>query len=122
MYNVSLTSGKSYDLAVAFMTPTSFSPGYKTLTRSANICLSRKWTGISPFGASGMTFSRPCKGSAISVGMERQSYNLLEYTSVQQPFGSPALPHMMVVVIETIPVMLEFLQAILVDIFQPAVG
>jgi hypothetical protein len=54
--------------------------------------------------------------------MERQSYNLLEYTSVQQPFGSPALPHMMVVVIETIPVMLEFLQAILVDIFQPAVG
>lgn len=55
-----------YDFAVSFAIPTSFSPGNRTLTLSAKICLSRRWTGTSPLGASGMTFSRPYKLSGTN--------------------------------------------------------
>lgn len=79
MYNAFVAFSIRYTLVISFIIPTSFSPGYKTFTRSAKICLSRKCTGISPFGVSGITFSRPWQ--VLAVGVQASSNNLTIFSN-----------------------------------------
>lgn len=52
----------------------------------------------------------------------RQPYNLFEHASVQNSFGSPALPQLVVIVVETLPVISEEVQALFIDVFQPEIN
>lgn len=48
------------------------------------------------------------------------TYNLLKDTLVQLPLGRPALPELLVVVVEALPVLAELLEAGLVDVVETA--
>jgi hypothetical protein len=43
-------------------------------------------------------------------------YQIIEHAFVQRPFPFPALPHLLVVVLQALPVFSKFLQAMLVDV------
>lgn len=47
------------------------------------------------------------------------TYQVVENALVQRPFEFPALPQLLVVVVEAFPVLAEFSQAVLVHVFQP---
>ena len=50
----------------------------------------------------------------------REPYQLVEYTGVEQLFRSPTMPKLLVVIVQTLPVLSELLEAVLVDVIQPA--
>lgn len=47
-----------------------------------------------------------------------QTYQLVKDTFVQLPLRRPALPHLVIVVVEALPVRTELLQAVRVDILD----
>jgi len=57
-------------------------------------------------------------GSAY-VGQAGVTYQVVEHTLVQRPLPFPALPQLLVAVIQTLPVLAELSQAVLVDVLQP---
>jgi hypothetical protein len=48
-----------------------------------------------------------------------RTYQIVKHTLVQLPLGLAALPELLVVVLEALPVFPEFLKAVLVDVFDP---
>lgn len=50
------------------------------------------------------------------------TYQVVEYTFVQAPLSWPALPQLLVVVVQALVMGAELLKAGLVDIFDTAVG
>jgi len=64
-----------------------------------------------------MVFSRPCRLSEKDHGEAPDiTYNLLENTSVQHSLGPSALPLLLVVLLETVVVCSELLEAVGVDV------
>lgn len=51
--------------------------------------------------------------------MSDSTYQIVKYTLVQRPFPPPALPQLLIVVVEALPVLAELLKAGLVDILEP---
>jgi hypothetical protein len=49
----------------------------------------------------------------------RPTYQVVEYTLVERPLELPALPQLLVVVVEALPVLAELCQAVLVHVVQP---
>lgn len=47
------------------------------------------------------------------------TYQVVEHTLVQRPLPFPALPQLLVAVVQALPVLAELSQAVLVDILQP---
>ena len=101
------------------------------------ICRSRKCTGVSFSGVPGIVFSSPwCgqKNSLISVGIlvceaERErgretergvcSYQLVEDAGIERLFEPPAVPELLVVVVQALPVHAEVLGTVVVDVVEP---
>jgi len=90
----------------------------------------RSWTGTSFSGAPGIFFSSFCRIISTSVAnlissapwaLSRLTYQVVEHTLVQRPLELPALPQLLVVVVETLPVLAELCQAVLVHVVQPVV-
>ena len=48
------------------------------------------------------------------------TYQLVEHTPIEQLLRSPAMPQLLIVIVQTLPVQSEFLKAVLVDVVQPA--
>lgn len=69
----------------------------------------------------------PSSGSVTTVSIylsmleAKRSYKLIEYASVQFPFLRSAVPQLVIVVVQTLPMRSELLQAVLVDVIDPAV-
>jgi hypothetical protein len=47
------------------------------------------------------------------------TYQVVEHTLVQRPLPFPALPQLLVAVVQAFPVLAELSQAVLVDVLQP---
>lgn len=47
------------------------------------------------------------------------TYQVVEHTLVQRPLEFPALPQLLVAVVQAFPVLAELGQAVLVDVLQP---
>ena len=47
------------------------------------------------------------------------TYQVVEHTLVQRPLPLPALPQLLVAVVQAFPVLAELSQAVLVDVLQP---
>lgn len=59
---------------------------------------------------------------AIGREMVRATYQVVEYTFVQAPLSWPALPQLLVVVVQALVVGAELLKAGLVDVFDAVVN
>lgn len=57
--------------------------------------------------------------SCASVVQGFLTYQVVKNTLVQRPLKLPALPELLVVVVEAFPVLAELGQAVLVDVVQP---
>lgn len=61
----------------------------------------------------------PAVGSAVK--RYRATYQVVEYTFVQAPLSWPALPQLLVIVVQALVMGAEFLKAGLVDVFDTGV-
>jgi len=52
------------------------------------------------------------------VLQKHSTHQVVVDTFVKLPLSLPALPELMVIIIETLPVLAEFIQTVLVDIFD----
>lgn len=94
----------------------------------AQICFVRRCTGVSFVGASGMTFSSFCHIISIyslqqlfhQLCRKKSSYQIVENTLVELPFCWPALPELLVVVVQALPMLSELRQTMLIDILDSA--
>jgi hypothetical protein len=70
-----------------------------------------------------MVFFKPCKclRQYITPKISWGTHQLLKYAVVQFHLRLPALEHVVVVVLETLPVSIKLLQAVGVDILDPAI-
>jgi len=57
--------------------------------------------------------------SRIAKSLPSSTYQVVEHTLVQRPLKLPALPQLLVVVVEALPVLAELCQAVLVHVVQP---
>lgn len=82
----------------------------------------RRWTGVSPLGVSGIFFSKFCESQHARTCLAGilKTHQLLEYALVQPPLLRPAVPELLVVVLQTLPVGSELGEAVLVDVFDTA--
>lgn len=62
---------------------------------------------------------RGLRNSERSNGARCRTYQVVENALVQGPLELPALPELLVVVVEALPVLAELGQAVLVDVVQP---
>ena len=90
----------------------------------AKTCLCLRCTGVDCLGWSGMTFSRFCESSKVSGwscpgGTVWETHQVVVDTLVELPLGGAALPQLLVVVFEALPVGAELLEAGLVDVLDP---
>ena len=51
----------------------------------------------------------------------RVTYQVVEHALVERPLKLPALPQLLVVVVEALPVLAELCQAVLVHVVQPVI-
>lgn len=88
--------------------------------KSAKICLERSSTGTTLEGWSGIFFSSFCRG--VRCVQERfedwAAYHVVKDTLVELPLGRAALPQLVVVVVEALPVLAELGEAVGVDVLD----
>jgi hypothetical protein len=81
----------------------------------------RRWTGVSPLGVSGIVFSNFwARQYSIAAQKNTKTYQLVEHTLVQPPLLGPAVPELLVVVLKALPVGAELVEAVVVDVLDPA--
>ena len=64
-----------------------------------------------------LTFAKP--RDARLPRSSQTTYNLLKHTFVELPLVRPALPVLVVVVVEALPVTTELFQAVRIDVLEP---
>lgn len=73
-----------------------------------------------------MTFSSPCLTSALPEYVRNteerprhRTYQVVEHTLVQSSLLLPALPKLLVVVFQALPVIPKYVEAVRIDVLQP---
>ena len=80
-----------------------------------------RWTGVSPFGVSGIVFSSDCSGQCPNpTRLQIHTHQLVKHTLVQPPLLRPAVPELLVVVLKALPVAAKLVKALLVDVADAA--